>query len=65
MVWWRVHYRAFPKGGHRAQRDQRLDRVKHRSVQTLMVVAITHVLASNAQANDIQGTCFCDSEKLP
>jgi len=30
-----------------------------------MVVAITHVLASNAQANDIQGTCFCDSEKLP
>jgi len=31
----------------------------------LIVVAITHALASTAKANDIQGICFFNTEKLP
>jgi len=39
--------------------------MKHRSLLVLAVVALTQVVASTAQANDLSGTCFVNTRMMP
>tara|TARA_B100000925_G_scaffold44235_1_gene28874 strand:- start:109 stop:423 length:315 start_codon:yes stop_codon:yes gene_type:complete len=39
--------------------------MKHRSLLVLAVVAITQVVASTAQANDLSVTCFVNTRTMP
>tara|TARA_B100000925_G_scaffold56830_1_gene37536 strand:+ start:391 stop:705 length:315 start_codon:yes stop_codon:yes gene_type:complete len=39
--------------------------MKHRSLLVLAVIALTQVVASTAQANDLSGTCFVNTRTIP
>jgi len=39
--------------------------MKHRPLLVLAVVALTQVVASTAQANDLSGTCYVNTRTMP